>query len=138
MEMISIRGILIGTVVKFAIDFVAGGFLMDSLGLNLFDLDMSDQEIDEATAILMANTKYPTGILITDSLSTIVAGYIAGRIAEEAVYLNAGIVGVLAIAITVFSSGDYPLWLILSSSALTLPAVALGGFIAWLQTEDAG
>jgi hypothetical protein len=69
------------------------------------------------------------------TLSTVVGGYIAARVAKEAIYLNSGMFGVIGISIGLlvggeYLSGEYPLWFTVLGYISITPSALLGGYLA--------
>lgn len=76
------------------------------------------------------STNFLLGSIILGTLSTMVGGYLAARIAKKEPYWNAGAIGVLGIVLGLLLAKDYPLWFNVVGFLLALPAALLGGHLA--------
>jgi hypothetical protein len=118
MKGISIKGIVVATVVMVIMDSILGVVL----ALVLRD----DQPIDQ----LVMTTLFLLGSTIFGMLTTILSGYLAARIAGVRHYANAAVMGGIGIVIGIFTAGSFPLWFNLVGFIFVVPAALLGGHIA--------
>jgi hypothetical protein len=129
MNNLSIKGIVLGTIAVFVIE-VTLGFML-GFGASVLSVDLISEET------LKAGLKTNTGLLwfgmVSGTLSNVVGGYIAARLAKEAIYLNSGMIGMIIIVIGLLSGGEYPLWFTVIAYISTLPSALLGGYLAGLR-----
>ena len=135
MDRFSLKGIILAILLMLMLDTISGVALMGVMGSHVFQEGLTDQQMNEAIAALTHNRDFLLWSLILGTLSTIVAGYVAARIAKREHYLNAGIVGVLGIVMGLIFSKDYPLWFNVLGFLLVLPAALLGGYFAKARIE---
>ena len=130
MNRISLKAILLATLVMVAIDFIIGLAMMFMFMRDAFEEGLTEEQVSEA---LLASTQSASFLftgMILGTLSTIVAGYVAARIAKTEPYINAGVVGLLGMALGALFVEDSPLWFNVMSYLLILPAALLGGYLA--------
>jgi hypothetical protein len=123
MEGISIKGIVIANIVILFADVVAGIGLTLVLGSDAF-------KSEEAITALTASTPFLLGSLVLGTLSVVLGGFVAARIAKTKHYANAGVVGAIGIVLGVFLAGESPLWFNAIAFLLIIPAALLGGHLA--------
>lgn len=136
MNKVSLKGIVIAGLMVVALDTIAGMAMMAIMGGNGFKEGMTGQEANDAMAAVTLSARFLLGSLILGTLSTMVGGYVAARVAKNEPYLNAGIIGVLGILLGVLSAKDYPLWFNVSGFLFVLPAALLGGHFAKARIAD--
>jgi hypothetical protein len=124
MNNISIKGIVLGTIAVIVIDFVGA-----IVSIPLFAENMSR----EALKAVKTDTNFLLFALVCGTLSTVVGGYIAARLAKGATYLNSGMFGVIGIVIGLLVGGEYPLWFSVLAYIPILPSALLGGYLAGLR-----
>ena len=117
------------------LDTISGVALMGVMGSHVFQEGLTDQQMNEEIAALTHNRDFLLWSLILGTLSTIVAGYVAARIAKKEPYLNAGVVGVLSIVMGLIFFGDHPLWFNVLGFLSIIPAALLGGHLARPRIE---
>lgn len=130
MEKVSPKGIVLALALTLALDTIAGLAMMVFMGQSAFQRGMTEQQTSEAIAAVTRGTDFLLGSVILGTLSTLVGGYVAARVAKREPYLNAGAIGVLGIVLGMLMPGNYPLWFDLSGLLLVLPAALLGGHLA--------
>ena len=135
MDRFSLKGIILAILLMLVLDAISGVAFMGVMGSHAFQEGLTEQQVNEALAAVTLNRNFLLWSLILGTLSTIVAGYVAARIAKREPYLNAGVVGVLGIVIGLIFSGDYPLWFNVTGFLLVLPAALLGGHLARPRIE---
>ena len=135
MDRFSLKGIILAILLMLVLDTISGVALMGVMGSHVLQEGLTDQQVNEAIAAVTHNRDFLLWSLILGTLSTIVAGYVAARIAKKEPYLNAGVVGVLGIAIGLIFSADYPLWFNVLGFLLVIPAALLGGHLARPRIE---
>ena len=135
MDRFSLKGIILAILLMLVLDTISGVALMGVMGSHVLQEGLTDQQVNEAIAAVTHNRDFLLWSLILGTLSTIVAGYVAAQIAKKEPYLNAGVVGVLGIAIGLIFSADYPLWFNVLGFLLVIPAALLGGHLARPRIE---
>jgi hypothetical protein len=123
MNKLSIRGIILGVVLVLFLDFIFGVLLFDLFRPNIETLNQ--------------DTYFLVGSLIAGTISTILGGYVAARIARTEPYWNAGAIGVFGIISGVFLAKGFPLWFNVPGFLTALPAALLGGYIATKNSNNA-
>jgi hypothetical protein len=76
--------------------------------------------------------------IIVGTVSTVVGGYIAARVAKKAIYLNSSMVGLIGIVIGLLSGDEHPLRFNVLASIFILPSALLGGYLAGLRQTSNG
>ena len=135
MDRFSLKGIILAILLMLALDTISGITLVGVMGSHAFQEGLTEQQVNEALAAVTLNRNFLLWSLILGTLSTIVAGYVAARIAKREPYLNAGVVGVLGIVMGLLLSKDFPLWFNVLGFLLVLPAALLGGHLARPRIE---
>jgi hypothetical protein len=117
MRSISIKAVLIGTVFGLFLDLLTGVALTFTLGHSALS---SETPSADAGAVLESI-----------ALTTVIAGYLAARIARRLPYMNAAATGVVGLVLgALLADGSLPLWFNVPAFALLLPCALLGGHLA--------
>jgi len=127
---ISIKGVILAIVVVLILDIIAGIVTGAIFGSLSFKEGMTMQQMNEAAVAVTHTTGFLLGIVVFETLSTILGGYIAAQVAKNNYYMNAAVIGVLGILLNALTCTDYPLWFNSSVVLLVLPAALLGGYLA--------
>lgn len=130
MNKLSFKGIALAMLLVLALDAIAGIAMTAFMGSNAFSEEMTEQQMNDAIAAMTLSTNFLLGSIILGTLSTMVGGYLAARIAKKEPYWNAGAIGVLGIVLGLLLAKDYPLWFNVVGFLLALPAALLGGHLA--------
>jgi fructose-specific phosphotransferase system IIC component len=130
MSGISIKGIILGVVAVLVTDVVAG------IGLTVALADEGSLKSKEAIAQLTHSEPFLIGSVFFGTLSTVLGGYVAARIAKRSQYANAAVIGVLGVTFGVMLSGGYPFWFNAIAFLLVLPAAIWGGHIAAPRAQE--
>jgi len=129
MAKVSIKGIIVGTLVTLLLDIVGGIALMFALGgASLFELPAEEQSAGIDAFSL--STPYLTIGMVIGLLTTVFGGYLAARIAKREAYLNSGLLGAVGIVIGLAFASGFPVWFNAVAFLLTVPAALLGGHLA--------
>jgi len=123
MRGISIKGIVIAIAAVLVVDIVAGIALTIALSKG------------QPEAALVVSTPFLLGSLIFGTLSTVLGGYIAARVAKAHHYINSAILGGLGLLVGLLAAGEYPLWFNAAGFFSVLPAALLGGQLAKRTSE---
>ena len=130
MTRINVKAVSIATVSMFFLDLLSSVLLLP-LFSDTHVLDSSNAEqIEQALSAMTLSDGYLICTLISGTLTTILGGYLAARIAKIYPYFNAAAFGVVAIAIGCILSNDAPLWFDIIGYLSTLPAAIYGGHLA--------
>ena len=130
MTRINIKAVLIASVAMFFLDLISGVLLLPIFS-DIHVLDSSNAEqIDQALRAVTLSNAYLICVLISGTVTTILGGYLAARIAKKYPYFNAAAFGVIGIAIGLVLSSDVPLWFDIIGYVSTLPAALYGGHLA--------
>lgn len=135
MHTISVRAVLLATLAVFGVDIVTNFVLISLFGGPTFDSGMSDEQLRRALQVLFQDARYLTFALIFSTASTVLGGYLAGRLAGAVPYFNALAFGVLGLTVSVLTAGDVPTWFKVLGFGFTLPAALLGGHFAKLRLQ---
>ncbi len=119
---LSIKAIIVATIVGFLLDIISGLAMAILLG-------GTSREIT-------SSMKFLIGSLIFVTLSTGASGYVAARIAKIVPYLNSAAIGVICIVLGIFFAGNYPLWFNVLGFASAIPAALLGGHLAKIHVRE--
>ncbi len=130
MKGISIKAVIIATVVTFVLDTVIGIALVVMLGRDIPFSSLTEAEASEALRALSLTTTYLMVSMALGTLTTVNGGYLAGRLGGQLPYLNALAFGVVGVILGVMLSSGLPWWFIVLGLGLTLPAALLGGYLA--------
>ena len=126
MKHIDLRAIVLATLAVFGIDFVTGIVLFSTFS----DLvaNATDEQVRAAAVALAKDRGYLRAALILGTASTVVGGYLVARIARRIPYFNALAYGVLGMVLSMFTTGELPLWFRVVGIGLTIPASLLGAY----------
>jgi MFS family permease len=131
MRSISIKAVLIGTVFGLFLDLLTGVALTFTLGHSALS---SETTSADAGAVLESIARQPGFLvwsLVLGALTTVIAGYLAARIARRLPYMNAAAAGVVGLVLgALLADGSLPLWFNVPAFALLLPCALLGGHLA--------
>jgi hypothetical protein len=136
MNGISPKAVLIATVATLGLDIIGGIMLTAVLGGEFFRPDMSQQQIEAAARALAASKPFLLSSFVLGTLTTVLGGYLAARMAEVVPYWNALAFGVVGLVVSAFTARGLPLWFIVPAFLISLPAAVLGGHIAKLRPSE--
>ena len=123
----SIKAVLVALAAMLAIDAV--------LGVALFavyapiDLNATEAQVIEATNQFSSNTTVLIWSMVLGTLSTVLAGYIAARIAKKAPYLNSGVIAILGVVMGLLVADDFPFWFNAVAFVVVPLAALFGGYL---------
>lgn len=137
MSKISIKGVLLGIVVALAVDIASAIVIYAGFGGDPARPGMSAQEMSEARIAASRSTRVLLSSLVPGTLSTILGGYVAARVAKHNHYLNAAVIGAVGVVVGAATAESYPLWFNALAFLTVLPASVLGGHIARPRTNAA-
>jgi peptidoglycan/LPS O-acetylase OafA/YrhL len=120
MKVISIKGIILGTITVMVATVVASIALYAAVGRKL------------PAEELYTNTENLLWSVFGGTVSTIIGGYVTAKIAKNYPYVNALALGVIWFIIGIiitFGVKTYPLWFIIVGFVVNFPAVLLGAYL---------
>jgi hypothetical protein len=131
---ISAKAIVFGFVAEFVVSTAAGLFLGIATTVTLMQRGVTANEMRatlEGNGILIAATVISFG-------STIMGGYVAGRVAKRAEVLHAAIVGCLLVLLGLVQLFRSPTALVYSIISIlgAIPFAMFGGYTAMLRRQD--
>ena len=129
MNGISIKGILWGLVLTFALDIVIGVALFGVHG-GFTTINLPEPEQVKAIRSLTHSTSYLAYAMFFGLLTTTAGGYLAARFAGQRKYLNSAWIGVVGVILGLIIGGDLPLWFRVTAFIFTIPVALLGGYIS--------
>lgn len=130
MNRISLKAVLLGFLLVLVLDAAVG---MGQLALHRDELFVEGQSDEEAVAALGALTKSASFLawsIFLGTLTTVVGGYVAARIAKRYPYFNGLALGVLGTVFGLAFWSEYPLWFNLAALVTGIPASLLGAHLA--------
>lgn len=133
MTNISIRALVLAVFAVLGIDILSGIVLAFTFGR--FEADMSDAQLQAATAQMLADPGYLAAALILGTASTAIGGFLAARLGRIVPYYHGLAFGVVAVILSALTSGELPLWFRLVGLALTIPVALAGAHLAKLSAQ---
>ena len=135
MTRINVKAVLIASVSMFFLDLVSGVLLLPIFSeIHVFD-GSSAEQIDRALTAVTLSSGFLISTLISGTITTILGGYLAARIAKKYPYFNAAAFGVIGITVSFILSNNAPLWFDIIGYLSTLPAALYGGHLAKQTTS---
>jgi hypothetical protein len=133
MRGISIKAVVLASLAVIGIDIMSGIVLAAVFGGPALNADMTDAQLKEAAAAMVAKPGYLASALILGTASTVVGGYLAARLARAVPYFNALAFGLLGVVLGVLTSSELPTWFRVVGLGLTVPAALVGAYVAKRQ-----
>jgi hypothetical protein len=130
MRGISIKAVVLASLAVIGIDIMSGIVLAAIFGGPALNSEMTDAQLRQAAAAMVAQPGYLTAALILGTASTVVGGYLAARLARTVPYFNALAFGVLGVLLGVLTSSELPAWFRVIGLGLTVPAALVGAYLA--------
>jgi MFS family permease len=138
MRGVSFKAVAIALVATLGLDIVVGMVLTSVLGgSQLPGPEATEQQVREA---MLALTKTPAFLgwsAVLGTLTTVLGGYLAARMADQVPYMNALAFGIAGMLVGLLSAHTVPPWFSVLGLVLTVPAALLGGNIAKRQRRGA-
>jgi len=129
MARVSIHAVLLGFGAVLILDTLLGAALFAILGGDAFGEGGSEQQVKEAMQAAISSLAFLLPSMVLGSLTTVVGGYLAARIAKSYPYFNALALGLLGAAFGLLFWPQYPIWFNLLSLVLVVPAALLGAHL---------
>jgi hypothetical protein len=130
MHRIDFKAILIAFVAEFAVDILTVQILVMIFGRDLLDPGMSAEEVQKAIGTIFENGSFVLASFVCGTITTILGGYLAARLAKGFPYYNGLAIGVVGVVYVLFFAGDGPLWYTIVGVLLTIPLAIFGAHIA--------
>jgi predicted membrane channel-forming protein YqfA (hemolysin III family) len=109
---------------------VAGVVLVLIFGGPILTSGLNNKQMEEAITALTKGNSFLIFNMIIGSLTTVLGGYIAGRVAKREIYLNSGVIGLVGIAFGIMFGDHYPTWYNLAAFITVVPLALAGGYLA--------
>jgi predicted membrane channel-forming protein YqfA (hemolysin III family) len=133
MTRINVKAVLIASVSMFILDLISGVVLLPLFSdVQILD-GSSAEQVEQAMQAVTLSDAYLICALITGTITTLLGGYLAAKIAKKYPYFNAAAFGLMGIAISLIMSSDVPLWFDIIGYLSTIPAALYGGHFAKQQ-----
>ena len=129
MARVSIKAVLLGFGAVLILDTMLGAALFAILGGDAFSDEGSEQQVRDAMQASISSLAFLLSSVALGSLTTVVGGYLAARIAKSYPYFNALALGLLGAAFGLLFWPQYPIWFNLLSLVLVVPAALLGAHL---------
>jgi hypothetical protein len=129
MSRISFKAVLLGFGAVLILDTLIGAALLAILGGDAFGEGRSEQQVNEAIQASVSSLAFLLSSVVLGSLTTVVGGYLAARIAKSYPYFNALALGLLGGAFGLLFSPQYPMWFNVLGLVLVVPAALLGAHL---------
>ena len=135
MKQISVRAVLLGVLSGFAMDMVAGIVLFVVVALASSEDIVALVQDADAIGVIATNPAFFAGALPIGTITTAIAAYITASLAERRPYVNALVMGGVALALTAFLAIEYPVWFNVATVALAAPACVVGAHVGSSKEE---
>lgn len=134
MRGVSIKAVAIALVATLGLDIVAGMVLSTVLGGDQIAAAANDVQRREVMMALARSPAFLRWAAIEGTLTTVLGGYLAARLAEHVPYMNALAFGVVGTVMALLpSQAAPPRWYLIFALVTTVPAALVGGHIAKRQ-----
>lgn len=130
MNRISLKALVLGFLLVLVLDAAVGIGLLALHGGDLFVEGQSDEEMAAALDALTKSASFLLFSILLGTLTTVLGGYVAARIAKRYPYFNGLALGVLGAVFGLAFWSEYPLWFNLAALASVVPASLLGAHLA--------
>jgi hypothetical protein len=127
MKNVSIKGILLGLVSL---------IVLDELGGILLTLALAGDISTDIRAAIQSDTLFLILRMFVGAAALVGAGFISEKVAKSSSLINAGIIGIVSVILTVLVlDGTYPLWYLLLSYLYQFPSALAGGYIYFKRNQ---
>lgn len=130
MGRVNFKALLFGLATDIGGTFAASLIILPVFAGDRFAPDMSAEELEAAMQTLAQDSGFLLTSLIVGLAFSALGGYVAGRVAKQEIYLNAGLIGVIDVLIAVLFGGGGPIWFNVAGFLLVIPAALYGGYLA--------
>lgn len=134
----NLKAIAFGTALVFALDSLTGIFLFLAFGGDQIGAGASQEDIRTVADRVQQMDGYLLCGLVVGTLTTVLGGFAAGRMAKQLPLLNACAVGVIGIGLGLIlgNPGESPWWFNVIGYLTNVPAAIAGGYIARRRNEE--
>ena len=129
MNRVSPKALLISLGVMLALDTLGGMILTIFFASQSIDGNTTPEQTRAAVEAMNQSSGFLLSALAYGTITTILGGYLAARLAKSLPYFNAGALGLAGIAIGLILAGSSPLWFDIVGFFVTLPAALFGGHL---------
>ena len=128
----NLKAIAVATALVFVLDSLTGIFLFLAFGADQLQTGATQENIRAVAERIQGMNGYLLVSLAVGTMTTVLGGYAAGRMAKQLPLLNACAVGVIGIAIGVIlgNPGEAPWWFDAIGYLTNVPAAIVGGHLA--------
>ena len=130
MNRVSPKALLISLAVMLALDTLGGMILTIFFASQSIHGNTTPEQTRAAVAAMNQSSGFLLSALAYGTITTILGGYLAARLAKRLPYFNAGAFGLASIAIGIILAGSSPLWFDIVGFFVTLPAALFGGHLS--------
>ncbi|MBI3147674.1 MAG: hypothetical protein HYZ17_04100 [Betaproteobacteria bacterium] len=130
MNRISLKAVVLGFLLVLVLDVALGVAQLALHSDELFVEGQSDEQMAAALDALTTSASFLIFSILSGTLTTVVGGYVAARIAKRYPYFNGLALGVLGTAFGLAFWSEYPLWFNLAALVTGIPASLLGAHLA--------
>ena len=129
MNRVSPKALLISLGVMLALDTLGGMILTIFFASQSIHANTTPEQTRAAVEAMNQSSGFLLSALAYGTITTILGGYLAARLAKSLPYFNAGALGLAGIAIGLILAGSSPLWFDIVGFFVTLPAALFGGHL---------
>jgi MFS family permease len=133
MNRVSPKALLISLAAMLALDTLGGMILTIFFASQLLHENTTHEQTQAVVEAVNQSSGFLLSALAYGTVTTILGGYLAARLAKRLPYFNAGALGLASIAIGILLAGSSPLWFDVVGFFITLPAALFGGHLAKLD-----
>ena len=130
MNRVSPKALLISLAVMLALDTLGGMILTIFFASQSIHGNTTPEQTRAAVEAMNQSSGFLLSALSYGTITTILGGYLAARLAKRLPYFNAGAFGLASIAIGIILAGSSPLWFDIVGFFVTLPAALFGGHLS--------
>ena len=130
MNRVSPKALLISLAVMLALDTLGGMILTIFFASQSIHGNTTPEQTRAAVEAMNQSSGFLLSALAYGTITTILGGYLAARLAKRLPYFNAGALGLANIAIGIILAGSSPLWFDIVGFFVTLPAALFGGHLS--------
>lgn len=130
MNRISLKALVLGFLLVLVLDAAVGIGLLALHSGDIFVEGQSDEQVADALDALTKSASFLLFSFFLGTLTTVLGGYVAARIAKRYPYFNGLALGVLGAVCGLAFWPEYPLWFNLAALASVVPASLLGAHLA--------